>query len=84
MKLSLTIAECMQFQFLLPVQGNLKTLELVDRITTKVKVYDNSEIKDVEFEYEEIDFMKDMIKYLDENQKLYFQSISLIRKILSN
>ena len=89
--LKLNVSERIQFQYILPVQGNFKALELVDSITNKVQVSDKdlsgeNEIdneKEVEFNFsdEEIKFISESIDILDQHGKLNFQSLSLIRKI---
>lgn len=79
----LSVEERIQFQYLLPVQGNLKTLELVDSITNRLKIKDeNEKEREFIFEIEEIQFLQDCIKILDQNNKLSFQSLSVIRKIM--
>jgi hypothetical protein len=79
----LNVEERIQFQYILPVQGNLKSLELVDSITNKLKIKDEKENeREFIFEIEEIQFLQDCIKILDQNNKLNFQSLSVIRKIM--
>lgn len=79
----LSVSERLQFQYLLPVQGNLKTLELVESITKKVFILNENEIdRDFIFEADEIIFLRSNIKMLDENNKLSFTSLSVIRKIM--
>lgn len=79
----LSASERLQFQYLLPVQGNLKTLELVDKILKKVFIKDEKESEaEFIFEIEEVQFLQDCIKILDQNNKLNFQSLSVIRKIM--
>jgi hypothetical protein len=80
--------EITQFQFILPAQGDIKTLELVESILNRLESIDRKEIvqKDIEIEFpnEEISLMKSMIAYLDENKQLSLQSLSLVKKILIN
>lgn len=79
----LSVEERIQFQYLLPVQGNLKSLELVDSITNKLKVKnEKEEEREFVFEIEEVQFLQNCIKYLDQNNKLNFGSLSVIRKIM--
>ena len=79
----LNVEERIQFQYILPVQGNLKSLELVDSITNKLKIKDEKENeREFIFEIEEIQFLQDCIKILDQNNKLNFGSLSVIRKIM--
>jgi DNA transposition AAA+ family ATPase len=79
----LNVNERLQFQYLLPSQGNLKALELVDRITKKVFVSDLKEAeKEFLFESDEIQALKQFVKILDESNKLPFQALSVIRKIM--
>jgi hypothetical protein len=83
-KLSLTKEERLQFQYILPVQGSLKVLELVNTIFEKINEVEIEEkIADINFEESEIDFICEMIGILDKQGKLHFQSLSLIKKILS-
>ena len=87
MKLALTGNERLQFQTILPIQGNLKTLELVDSILSKVKINDISDIKsneeqEFEFNDKESELIHKMIKILDSQQQLQFTSLSLIKKII--
>ena len=79
----LSVKERLQFQYLLPVQGNLKALELVESIAQKIFITDESE-KDREFvfEIEEIELLKNSISILDKNNQLSFQALSVIRKIM--
>ena len=78
----LSVRERLQFQYLLPVQGNLKTLELVDNILKKLNIIEDEGEREFIFEIEEIQFLQDCIKILDQNNKLSFQSLSVIRKIM--
>lgn len=84
--LDLTGNERIQFQYILPVQGSLQTLELVEKILEKVKindVKDMNEITKIKFEEIEFNFIKEMIKYLDSQKQLNYSSLSLLRKILN-
>lgn len=83
--IELTSNERLQFQYILPVQGSLQTLELVDKILDKANVndLDTKKIAKIEFESIEIKFIKKMIKFLDEQKQLNFQSLSLIKKFLN-
>lgn len=86
-KLELTKKERLQFQYILPFQGSLITLEMVNSIlkkieSEKIENIEVEEIKSFEFEDSEVKMMKEMIYFLDREKKLYFQSLSLIRKIL--
>jgi uncharacterized protein (UPF0305 family) len=87
MKLALTGNERLQFQTILPIQGDLKTLELVDSILNKVKIDDINDIKsneeqEFEFNDKESELIHEMIKILDSQQQLQFTSLSLIKKII--
>ena len=87
MILALTGNERLQFQTILPIQGDFKTLELVDSILSKVKINDISDIKsneEQEFEFNDKDseLIHEMIKILDSQQQLQFTSLSLIKKII--
>lgn len=81
-KLELSKEEILQFQYLLPVQGDLKTLELVEGIINKVKI-ENEDAKVVDFENSELLLMYNFIMFLDSQKTLSFQSLKLIRKILN-
>lgn len=76
-----------QVQFLLPIQGNLKTLELVQQILDKANISEEDRGNEIEreivFSDEEIIFLRNMIMILDESQKLSFSCLSLIKKILN-
>jgi hypothetical protein len=87
MIIQLTNNEILQFQYILPVQGSLSTLELVEKILNKVKFLDKKEIgsqsiREVDFDEKEIFFITEMINILDENQQLRYDSLSLVKKIL--
>lgn len=85
MILELSSHERLQFQYILPVQGSLRTLELVEKILDKVKISDVQNIdsnKKIDFDKNESGIMVDMIHFLDQNQQLNIQSLSLIHKIL--
>lgn len=85
MKLDLTYKEILQFQYILPVQGSLSTLKLVKSIIDKIKIDTNDESdKTIEFEQIESELLYNSIMFLDSQQKLNFQSLSLINKILEN
>jgi len=83
----LTGNDIYQVQFLLPIQGNLKTLESVQQILDKANINEEdrgSEIeREIVFSDEEIIFLRNMIMILDESQKLSFSCLSLIKKILN-
>jgi len=83
--MKLSIEEIMQLQYILPVQGDLKTLELVEKIVNKSMIKDsNVKEKDIDFTDHEIDCMQDFIKFLNDQKQLSFKSLSLIRKIMNN
>jgi hypothetical protein len=87
MIIELTGNERLQFQTILPIQGDLKTLELVDSILSKVKINDINDIKsndeqEFDFNDEESGLMQKMIKILDSQQQLQFTSLSLVKKII--
>lgn len=87
MKIEITANEKLQFQYLLPNQGSLKILELTNGIIEKVKIIDRKEIEEnkicsIDFNNDEIDFLNQNIKILDESNKLNLQSLTLIKKIL--
>jgi len=79
----LTVQERLQFQYLLPVQGSYETLETVERIIEKIKVLDSVEPeREFIFEIADIKFIQNNIRTLDQHQKLPFQALSVIRKIM--
>jgi len=85
MKLLLTVEERLQVQYILPVQGNIKTLELAENILKKVQIKEaDSGEKEFEFDDHETEFMRLMISVLDGANKLHLSSLSLVRKILTN
>jgi hypothetical protein len=83
--LELSEKDKLEFQMLLPHQGSLEILEMVERIKEKIKVdkiKDDEKLYHVKFEDDELSFVVEMIHFLDKNLKLNFSSLSLIRKIL--
>lgn len=88
MRLDLTNNERLNFQYILPSKGSFKTLETIERILDIIKIQEVKETEDektvsFEFKKEDIDFLKEVISVLDQNQSLTFQSLSLIRKIMN-
>lgn len=82
--IDLTIEERISFQYIVPVQGSLETLELVDTILKKVRINDSNEkTKKISFDLNEILFLQKMIKFLDSQKKLSFEALSLIKKIMN-
>ncbi len=77
----ITAHEREQIKTLLPVQSDLKTIELVVGILDKIKLDEKKEI-DIQFNEQEFDFLKEMIKYLDHEKRIFISSFSLIQKIL--
>lgn len=77
--------ERLQFQYLLPAQGSLETLEMVEKILKKCKINDKDfeKVVIVEFEKNEIRLVKDCIEVLDKNQQLRLESLPLIKKIMN-
>ena len=80
--MNLTFLERNQIKFLLPMKGDLQTLELVEKILDKTVKDKNEEEIEIYFDIKEIEFLKSMISILDKCQNLNFQSLSLIKKIL--
>ena len=78
MILKLSIEEIKQIRYILPVQGNIKTLELVQKILDKTE----ADSEELEFDNQETELLKNMILYLDQNQKINLSLLSLIQKIL--
>jgi hypothetical protein len=87
MILELTVNEKLQFQYILPIQGSINDLELVESILNKSKISDvkdinGNDVQQIEFNEKETAFMKNMVHFLDSTKQLQFTSLSLIRKIL--
>lgn len=83
--IELTGAERLQFQYILPIQGSLRTLELVEKILQKCKIESKSDLDKsilIDFEDEEMNLIKDMIDYLDKNNQIKFEALSLVRKLI--
>jgi len=78
MILKLSEEEIKQIRYILPVQGNIKTLELVQKILDKTE----ADSEELEFDDQEVELIKKMVHYLDQNQKINLSSLSLIQKIL--
>jgi hypothetical protein len=88
MKIELSSQDRLQFQYILPVQGDLKTLELVESILEKIKItdgedYNSLDLKVFEFKTDEIELIKNFIKILNDNKSIRFESLSLVKKILN-
>lgn len=78
----LNVNERLQFQYLLPAQGNFKTLELVDSILQKLKITNLEETeKEFSFSQDEKKLIHDSFQALDQSNKLPYQSLSVLRKI---
>jgi hypothetical protein len=80
--------EIVQFQYLLPVQGNFRTLELIESISNKIQLSSEQSVDkekngniEIKFTDEEIKFLKEAINILDSQGRLNFQALSLIKKI---
>jgi len=87
MVIFLTYEDRKNFPYLMPTQGNLKALELADSILNKIRfeeITKGREIQDgeVEFTKEEIEFLIEILDFLEEQRKLPFVAFSLIKKIL--
>lgn len=83
--LELTADERLQFQYILPAKGSIKTLDMVESILNKIKFMPGQGREGsvvIEFSNEEIDLMKMSISHLDENQILPFPVLGLAKKIL--
>lgn len=79
----LSVNDRLQFQYLLPVQGNLQTLELVEKILAKLRIEKtDEEDKEFVFSRDEIELLKQSISILDQANKLNLQSLPTIRKIM--
>ena len=81
--MKLTVEDRLQFQYLLPVQGNIETLELVEGILKKLRVEKMDQEEAVfTFTEDEMNLIKNSISVLDKAQKLNLQSLPTIRKII--
>lgn len=77
MMLTFNNHELSQFQYILPAQGDIETLELVEKILNKI----NS--NDIDFDKNEILLMKGSIHFLNQQKMITLSSLSLVKKILS-
>lgn len=83
--LSLSIEERVNFQFLLPVQGTIATLDTVTSILNKInikEVPDSDDELNIDFDEKEIALMIDSVKALDQAGKIHLQNLELAKKIL--
>ena len=77
--------EILQFQYILPVQGSIAVLELVQNILDVLRIetiLDMTETREIIFSDIQLSFIKSMIDILDKSQKLNLSSLTLIKKIL--
>lgn len=86
--MELTRNEKFQLQYLLPIKGNIKTLEMAQQIIEKLHINDtdrgNEEVIELDFSGHEIDFLSEMIVILDQAQQLNLSCLSIVKKILNN
>jgi hypothetical protein len=86
--MELTGKEKFQIQYLLPVQGTLKALELVEGILKTINLQpedsEDEKLYSVALTPAEIDFLNEMIGVLDQAGKLSLQMLPVVRKILNN
>ncbi len=81
--MKLSVNDRLQFQYLLPVQGNFKTLETVEKILNKLRVETaDEEEREFVFSKDEMDLLRQSIHVLDQSNKLNLQSLPTIRKIM--
>jgi hypothetical protein len=66
------------FKYILPAQGNIKTLELVESIFSKVQGVE----EEIKFDVMEKVLILQSIETLDQNHLIPFQCLPLVRKIL--
>ena len=81
----LTGEERLQFQYILPAKGSIKTLEMVESILNKIKFMPGQGREGsmaIDFSEQEVELIKISISYLDENQALPFPVLGLAKKIL--
>jgi hypothetical protein len=84
--MKITTSEIMQFQYILPVQGDFATLELVESINKKLEVSVNTDKEqndsvEIKFNNAEVEFLKRHIALLDNCRQLAYSALSLIKKI---
>ena len=83
--LPLSVEERLQFQYILPIQGSIATLETVVNILNKIQVKEvlsPEEVVDIDFEEPEMLLMIESVKALDSAGRIYLQSLELAKKIL--
>ena len=83
--LPLSVEERLQFQYILPVQGSIATLETVVNILNKIQVKEvlsPEEVVDIDFEESEMLLMIESVKALDSAGRIHLQSLELAKKIL--
>lgn len=81
--MKLSVNDRLQFQYLLPVQGNIKTLELVECILNRLRILkEDEEEKEFNFSKDEMDLLKQSISVLDQANKLSLSTLPVIRKIM--
>ena len=81
--MKLSVNDRLQFQYLLPVQGNFKTLEMVEKILAKLRIEKtDEEEREFVFSKDEMDLLRQSIHVLDQSNKLNLQSLPTIRKIM--
>ena len=76
-----------QIQYLLPVQGSISTLEIVQGILDKLNIKPEDELSEniceIDLNNTEISFLQEMIKVLDLSHKLNLSGLSVIKQILN-
>jgi len=83
MNLTLSVAERLSFQHVLPLQGDYVTLATVDSIIKKVAVSDIGEAdKEFLFDDKEATLLRESVHFLNSSKKLNYQAFSLVKKIL--
>jgi hypothetical protein len=83
--LPLSVEERLQFQYILPIQGSIATLETVVNILNKIQVKEvlsPEEVVDIDFEESEMLLMIESVKALDSAGRIHLQSLELAKKIL--
>ena len=76
--INITEEETSFFQYILPAMGSIQTLSLVDSILKKVEGYSG----EIAFEDDEFDFLTKSINTLDQQHKIAYQCLPLVKKII--
>jgi CRISPR/Cas system-associated protein endoribonuclease Cas2 len=78
--LTFTAEEKGLLKYLLPVQGNIRTLELVESVVAKMDA--SADEEDIVFSNNEWKLLKISINMKDQNGIIPYECLNLVRKIL--